>query len=32
MLEKMKNLQKLAKNIVSFDIENERNFIKDDAY
>lgn len=30
MLEKMTNLQNLAKNIVNFDIENERNFIKND--
>lgn len=32
LLEKMTNLQNLAKNLVDFDIENERNFIKDDAY
>lgn len=32
LLEKMINLQNLAKNLVDFDIENERNFIKDDAY
>lgn len=30
MLEKMTNLQNLAKNIVNFDIENERNFIKNE--
>lgn len=30
MLEKMTNLQNLSKNIVNFDIENERNFIKDE--
>jgi phage regulator Rha-like protein len=30
MLEKMTNLQNLAKNIVNFDIENERNYIKND--
>ena len=29
LLEKMTNLQNLAKNLVDFDIENERNFIKD---
>lgn len=31
LLEKMTNLQNFAKKIVDFDIENERNFIKDDA-
>ena len=30
LLEKMTNLQNLAKNIVSFDIENERNFIRNE--
>lgn len=30
LLEKMTNLQNLAKNIVNFDIENERNYIKDE--
>lgn len=30
LLEKMINLQNLAKNLVDFDIENERNFIKDE--
>lgn len=30
LLEKITNLQNLAKNIVDFDIENERNFIKDE--
>ena len=30
MLEKMTNLQNLSKNIVNFDIENERNFIKNE--
>ena len=32
LLEKMTNLQNLAKKLADFDIENERNFIKDDAY
>ncbi len=32
LLEKMTNLQNLAKNLADFDIENERNFIKDDDY
>ena len=32
MLEKMTNLQNLAKNIVNFDIENERNYIKNDIH